>query len=143
MRACFNSPSTLLCPWPADVGAAHIQRGTYLSELPAGSVGTFAWMAPEMMLGQKCGYPCCAARCAVLEVAACAGVGLCRRVRLGLSTWAATMPHVWSLPHIVGCTAHMPTAPTNFPVLGRHQGRRFVLLWRGPVGEEADLLISI
>ncbi|PRW45625.1 hypothetical protein C2E21_6054 [Chlorella sorokiniana] len=38
----------------ADVGAAHIQRGTYLSELPAGSVGTFAWMAPEMMLGQKC-----------------------------------------------------------------------------------------
>ncbi|KAI7842434.1 hypothetical protein COHA_004073 [Chlorella ohadii] len=38
----------------ADVGAAHIQRGTYLSELPAGSVGTFAWMAPEVLLGRKC-----------------------------------------------------------------------------------------
>lgn len=48
------SPACLLAHPPADVGAAHIQRGTYLSELPAGSVGTFAWMAPEMMLGQKC-----------------------------------------------------------------------------------------
>lgn len=37
----------------ADVGLAHIQHGTYLSDLP--QIGTFAWIAPEVLMGgQNC-----------------------------------------------------------------------------------------
>lgn len=51
--------AALLMPVPAglsllqDIGLARLQQGTHLSDLPK-ACGTFAWMAPEVIMGLRC-----------------------------------------------------------------------------------------
>ncbi|KAL4419965.1 hypothetical protein ABPG75_007063 [Micractinium tetrahymenae] len=37
----------------ADIGLARLQQGTHLSDMP-NACGTFAWMAPEVIMGSRC-----------------------------------------------------------------------------------------
>ncbi|KAL4420111.1 hypothetical protein ABPG77_000282, partial [Micractinium sp. CCAP 211/92] len=37
----------------ADIGLARLQQGTHLSDMPR-ACGTFAWMAPEVIMGSRC-----------------------------------------------------------------------------------------
>lgn len=129
-----NSCRARFVPAPrADVGTAHIQRGTYLSDLTGGAVGTLAWMSPEVMMGQKCGW-----------LAGAGGAGMGRGTSgVESSRKDGHLVRLQARPAPPACRPPPHRPPLRRCPARRHKGSRHLQLRGLPLGEPPSMRVCV